>query len=216
MTDLAATIGALPGAAEVRGTFDRAVRTLDRLGVQPFSWKTAALFASQLPGAPLGIVPAVVGAVAGPHTPVLPGDRLVVDVLGMRIDLNAVRSGELFIAFAPAGIVVDTAQKDGMTVMWLNLSTCTTGSSGMGSLTDVVVSAVLSRANPFGGAVERAARMLIDATVRPALNTVPQAGLRAAIVETGPGLVVALVCGKVTHATGTAYFPPAVGITRVR
>ncbi|GAM51477.1 hypothetical protein [Nocardia seriolae] len=181
---------------------------LRSLGVQPFLIPTAAAFCSQIPGVPLGIVPGVAGAIPGPYTPIL-GD---LTVLGL--DLNAVKSGQVLYGFAPAGIGDDSETKSGMSVAWLNMSNFQGGINSMGSPTDVIVDGIARQAADLGPIVEAAAAPFIK-MVSDALNSLPQAGIRAATVDTGQGLVLSMVVGSVSHSSGTCYFLPTVGIQNV-
>lgn len=211
-----AAIEALPkpnatpvGALE---TLQAANDTLTKLGISPFLWPTAAPFCSDT-GAPLGIVPAVAGAVPGPYTPIL---KSVPPVLGH--DFNTVKSGEVLYGFVPVGIVNDSGDKSGMNVAWFNVNKFTGGIVPMGSLTDTVLKPITDEATALGLMNNPITKGLFVSAITPltaALNSLPQAGVRAATVKTDKGLVLSAILGTVKSGTGTCFFLPTVGIQQV-
>lgn len=193
-------------------TLEAANAALKKLGITPFLWPTAAFFCSDV-GAPLGIVPAVAGAVSGPYTPLV---GPLPPVLGH--DINTVKSGEVLYGFVPAGIVNDSADKSGMNVGWFNVNTFAGGFVPMGSVTDSVLNPILKEATDLGLMNNPVTKLAVEAAINPlktALNAFPQAGTRAATVKTGKGLVLSAILGSVKSGKGTCYFLPTVGIQQV-
>lgn len=215
--DPRAAIAATPAALsnDLVTQLESANRQLSRLGFAPFLWPTAAVNCSQVPGTPLGVVPAVAGAMSGPHTPGLGYLALQNAADPMRpFDFNAVKSGEVLYGFFPSGIVKDSANKSGMNVGWFNVNTLQGGFVPMGSLSDAILTPIRKQVAKLPAPQQVAARAAL-AAVENVLNRFPQAGSRAAVVDTGRGMVLSLVVGSVTHSSGTCYFLPTVGIQDV-
>lgn len=193
-------------------TLQAANETLTKLGISPFLWPTAAFFCSDV-GAPLGIVPAVAGAVPGPYTPLV---GPIPKILGN--DINTVKSGEVLYGFVPAGIVNDSGDKSGMNVAWFNVNKFTGGFVPMGSLTDTVLKPIDDQVKALKLLDNPITKALVDGALTPlktALNALPQAGVRAATVKTDKGLVLSAILGTVKSGTGTCFFLPTVGIQQV-
>ncbi|WP_245549931.1 hypothetical protein [Gordonia effusa] len=193
-------------------TLQAANDTLAKLGIKPFLWPTIAPFCSET-GAPLGIVPAVAGAVTGPYTPLVGS---IPPVLGN--DLNTVKSGEVLYGFVPAGIVNDSGDKKGMNVAWFNVNSFQGGFVPMGSLSDVVLKPIDDQIAALGLLNNPITKLLVDNALKPlkaALNDLPQAGVRAATVKTGQGLVLSAILGTVKNGANTCFFLPTVGIQQV-
>jgi hypothetical protein len=207
------TEAALP--TDILGLIETANEQMSELGIDPFLWPTAALNCSQVPGTPLGLVPAVAGAAPGPTTPPI-GDLSLPNPLDPDnpFDLNAVKRGEVLYGFVPAGIVNDSGDKSGMNVAWFNVDTFKGGFVPMGSLTSAVLNPIKSQIAELPVLLRPVANALI-APLEIALEALPQAGTRAAIVKTGSGTVLSLVLGSVTHSSGTCYFLPTLGIQDV-
>lgn len=216
--DPSAVVDATPIAAptDILGQLEAANDQLKEFGITPFLWPTAAVNCSQVPGTPLGIVPAVAGAAAGPTTPGV-GDIALPNPLDPTkpFDLNAVKGGEVFYGFFPAGIVDDSSNKSGMNVGWFNVDTFQGGFVPMGSLTSTIMAPINAQIDALPVQAFRDVARDALAPLEDALDALPQAGARAAIVETGKGTVLSLVMGSVTHSGGTCYFLPTVGIQDV-
>ncbi|MFW0790063.1 hypothetical protein [Gordonia sp. CPCC 205333] len=197
---------------ELIDTLQAANDTLTKLGITPFLWPTFAPFCSDV-GAPLGIVPAVAGAVTGPYTPLVGS---IPPILGN--DLNTVKSGEVLYGFVPAGIVNDSADKAGMNVAWFNVNSFKGGFVPMGSLSDAVLKPIDEQIAALGLLNNPITKLLVDNALKPlksALNDLPQAGVRAATVKTGQGLVLSAILGTVKNGANTCFFLPTVGIQQV-
>lgn len=209
-----AVLGAAPSVdvAEPAGTnplalLDAANGLLGGFGLTPFFYPTAAINCSALPGAPLGIVPAVAGSAPGPYTPKVPG--VTIPTLP-GIDTTIADPGETLYAFVPApgGIVNDGANKSGMQVAWLNVNTLKGGFADMGGLTDVVLAEIIE---PLGEPFRSIGRDLLTNN----LSKFPNAGVRLAPVATGSGTVLSAIFGQVSHDGKTCAFFPTVGLTQV-
>ncbi len=205
------TDAALP--TDILGLIETANEQLSGLGIEPFLWPTAAINCSQVPGTPLGLVPAVAGAAPGPTTPPIGDLTIPKSVLNPDgpTDLNAVKKGEVLYGFVPAGIVNDSGDKSGMNVAWFNVDTFKGGFVPMGSLTNAILAPIEAQIAKLPEVIQ----VLANAAVAPlkiAVNALPQAGTRAAVVKTGSGTVLSLVLGSVTHSSGTCYFLPTLGI----
>lgn len=190
--------------ADVIAGIEAANKVLNQLGITPFTPTLGAC-------TDMTITPAVGGAVPGPYTPGV-GNL----ALG-NLDLNAVQRGELLFGFVPVGVVNDSADKSGMQVAWFNINTMQ-GSIGdpMGGISDTILDAVQKRiaaALPAGADV--AAQALVTGTLKPALNAIPQAGVRGALVDTDAGTVVAGMYGTVKKGDATCYYFPSLGIATV-
>lgn len=210
------TEAALP--TDILGLIETANEQLAGLGIEPFLWPTAAINCSQVPGVPLGIVPAVAGAAPGPATPpigTLPDiPKIPVVNPDGPTDINAVKKGEVLYGFVPSGIVNDSADKSGMNVAWFNIDTFKGGFVPMGSLTSAILAPIEAQIAKLPEGAQILAEGLI-APLKIALEALPQAGTRAAVVRTGSGTVLSLVLGSVTHSSGTCYFLPTLGIQDV-
>lgn len=175
-------------------------KVLEQLGITPF---TPTLGACTDLSFPL----AVAGAVPGPYTPGL-GD---LTVLGL--DLNAVKKGEIMYGFVPVGVVNDSADKSGMRVAWFNTSTFQGGlGAPMSGITDTILDAVNKRVAAASPKAAALAKPLIDGTLKPALNLIPQAGVRGGLVDTGSGTVLSAIYGTVDKGDATCFFFPSLGI----
>ncbi len=185
-------------AADVIDGIEAANAVLKSLGITPFT-PTAGLCTD------FTFTPAVGGAIAGPMTP-LAGDLSVPGIL----DLNLVKKGEVLFGFVPVGVVNDSASKSGMQVAWFNVNTFK-GSLGdpMGGITDTIVDAAKKRIKESTGLD---ASGIVLAAIREALNKVPQAGVRGALVDTGAGTTLAAMYGTVQKGDATCFFFPSLGI----
>ncbi|GAB91366.1 hypothetical protein [Gordonia rhizosphera] len=204
-------IGAHPiPTGSVIDSVDAAKLLLRQLGITPFTSTIGACTDLTFPLA-------VGGAVHGPYTPGI-GDLTIQfpPHVGPRVDLNAVRKGEVLYGFVPTGIIDESTNKSGMRVAWLNLDTLQ-GDIGepMGGFTDTILDAVKKRA-----AEARIPRDvingIIDSMLKPALNRIPQAGVRGGLVDTGPGTVLSAIYGTVQRSNATCLFAPSLGITAAR
>lgn len=183
---------AAPAPGDPLAAYRSIVETLGALGVQPFLYPTAAPFCAD--GAPLGLAPAVAGAVPGPW----PGALLPIPGL----DQAAVRAGQVMFTFLPAGIT----DGSGMQVLWFNTATGRGGAAAMGSLGDVAAGLLPAVLPPE-------LRAIAEAAVRDFLTgAIPVGGVRAAPVDTGRGTVLAAVFGSARNGDTTCFFLPTIGI----
>ncbi|GAC57339.1 hypothetical protein GOHSU_18_00940 [Gordonia hirsuta DSM 44140 = NBRC 16056] len=192
-------------AASVIDGIEAANKVLDQLGIAPFTPTLG--FCTDV-----SFSPAIGGAIPGPKTPGV-GDLSLGD-----IDLNAVKKGEVMFGFVPVGVINDSAGKGGMQVAWFNVNTFK-GSLGdpMGGITDVILDAVqkrISQTFPLPGA-DVGAQALVNSTLKPALNSIPQAGVRGALVDTDAGTVLAAMYGTVKKGNDTCFYFPSMGIVTV-
>lgn len=192
-------------AATVIDGIEAANAVLRQFGITPFTPTIGACTDFTFPLA-------VGGAIAGPYTPPI-GDLTVLGV-----DLNAVRKGEILYGFVPAGVFNDSGNKSGMQVAWLNLSTFQGGlGAPMGGITDTIIDAVNKRIDEAGvPGLSAAAQVVINSTLRPALNLIPQNGVRGGIVDTGAGTVLSAIYGTVQKGDATCLFFPSLGIATAR
>ncbi|MBY6540222.1 hypothetical protein HQ325_16210 [Rhodococcus sp. BP-349] len=200
MLDVAEPVGTDPLAL-----VDAANGLLGEFGLTPFFYPTAAINCSALPGAPLGIVPAVAGSAPAPYVPKIPGISLPT-LPGATIG----DAGETLYAFVPApgGIVNDGANKSGMQVAWFNVNTLKGGFADMGGLTDVIGAEIIDK-------LPEPARSVGRALLNDNLSKFPNAGVRLAPVATGSGTVLSAIFGQVSHDGKTCAFFPTVGLTQV-
>jgi hypothetical protein len=179
--------------------YQTAVEGLQRLGMQPFFYPTAAAFCHD--ATTLGLVPALAGGVPGPWP------RTMLPIPG--VDPAAVKSGQTLFAFVPYGLKPDGADTSGMQVAWFNIGTGRGGFAAMGSLSQVAQSMVPPQVPPL---LRPLAEQAVQAFFAAAL---PVGGVRAVPVDTGSGTVLAAVFGSVRNGVQTCYFLPTVGITQV-
>ncbi|WP_040771972.1 hypothetical protein [Rhodococcus rhodnii] len=177
---------------------------LDQFGITPFTPTVGACTDLSFPLA-------VAGAVPGPATPPI-GD-LSFSLFGSEIDLNAVRRGEVLYGFVPTGVRNDSADKSGMKVAWFNVNTFQGGfGEPMGGISDVILDAVVKRIEGLAPGVAVVANRLVDSTLRPVLNRIPQNGVRGGLVDTGQGTVLSAIYGTVNKGDATCVFFPSLGI----
>ena len=177
---------------------------LKTLKVQPFL-NPSVSFNCAVPTAdnPLGIVPGVSGAVAGPWTlgtslPTVGG-----------FDPNIVKSGDTAFAFVPSGITSDTVGS-GMQVAWFNVNTLQGGFAQMGKLSSVVLQTWLAALPTDLPPILRVPAVAALTRIAQSLDTMP--GMRLAPVKTGHGTVLAAVYGTVDNGGRSCFFFPMVGI----
>lgn len=187
-------------SVDVLGAYQSAVDGLERFGVQPFLYPSAAAFCRQ--GATLGLVPAIAGAVPGPWP------RTTVPIPG--VDLSAVKSGQTMFAFVPYGMGPDGADTAGMQVAWFNADTGRGGLAPMGTLEQVATTMVPAQ-------VPAELRPLAAQAIQNFLvASLPLGGVRAVPVNTGSGTVLAAVFGTVRNGNRSCLFLPTVGVTEVK
>ncbi|MBU3064047.1 hypothetical protein KO481_21260 [Nocardia sp. NEAU-G5] len=180
--------------------YQRAVDGLQRFGIEPFLYPSAAAFCRQ--GTTMGLVPAIAGAVPGPWP------KTTVQVPG--VDLSAVKSGQTMFAFVPYGVGPDGADTSGMQVLWFNAATGRGGLAPMGTLTQVATAMVPAQ-------VPEEMRPLAREAIQNFLvASLPLGGVRAVPVDTGSGTVLAAVFGTVRNGNRDCFFLPTVGVTEVR
>ncbi|MFJ4657830.1 hypothetical protein ACIP5Y_41745 [Nocardia sp. NPDC088792] len=203
-TDASSALAAVMGAADAAApdwfaAYNATLDGLQRLGVEPFLYPTAAPFC--LGGTSFGLAPAVAGTVPGPWP------RYAVSIPGL--DLSAVKAGQVLFAFVPYGLNPDGADTSGMQVAWVNLRNGRSGFTPMGSL-----SQVLSNMIPPG--VPPAIRPVVETAVNEFFaGALPKGGVRAVPVDTGSGTVLAAMFGVVRNGANNCFFFPTVGITPV-
>lgn len=188
----------VPAASVIDG-IDAANAVLKQLGITPFTPTIGACTDLTFPLA-------VGGAVPGPFTPLLGNLSL-----GGK-DFNAVQKGEVLFGFAPVGIIDESSDKSGMQVAWLNVSTLQ-GSLGtpMSGITDTILNAIAKRAEE-AGIPAGTYQPFINTVAKPALNAIPQGGVRGGLVDTGSGTVLAATYGVVHRSNATCLFFPSLGI----
>ncbi|MBD0323631.1 MAG: hypothetical protein ICV72_09625 [Aldersonia sp.] len=187
-------------ASDILTGYQTSVETLQKLGIDPFLYPTAAPFCSNDSGLPLDAAPAAAGAVPGPWP------KLAVPVLG---DVNAVQSGQTMFAFVPYGLESDGDKTGGMQVAWFNLNTLKGGFAPMGTIAEAAEAAIPA-------SLPAAARPVVASAIRSFLTaSVPLGGVRAVPVETGQGTVLAAVFGTVQNGEQSCFFFPTVGISQV-
>ena len=187
-------------ASGVMTAYQTSVQTLQKLGIAPFLYPTAAAFCSKDAGLPLDAVPAAAGAVPGPWP------KLQMPAFG---EVDAVKSGQTLFAFVPYGLESDGAKTDGMQVAWFNLSTLKGGFAPMGTIAQTAEAAIPPT-------LPTALRPVVASAIRTFLAaSVPIGGVRAVPVETGQGTVLAAVFGTLQNGDQSCFFFPTVGITQV-
>lgn len=197
---------ATPSASDVAepsdllGAYQSSVDLLRGLGIEPFLYPTGAAYCTDTGEVPLGITPAVAGAV--------PGSWPNRTFLGYPI--NIVNPGETLFAFVPFGVDGDGENTTGMQVAWFNASTFQGGFVPMGTLGETAKAAIPQGLPDF---LRPGAEQLIEASFA---NAIRVGGVRAAPVETGSGTVLAAVFGSVQNGEKSCFFFPTVGITEVR
>lgn len=200
-----AIAGARGGVTEIADAspvtaYQDAIDFLRKLGIEPFLYPTGAPFCNNDSGLPLGIAPAVAGAVPGawPNLPV-PGMPA----------LNAVEAGQTLFAFVPAGVGADDKNTTGMQVAWFNVNTFQGGMVPMGTIGEAAAAAVPE------GIPDLARPVVTEAIAQFFSSAVPLGGVRVAPVDTGSGTVLAAVFGTVTNGETSCFFLPTVGIVDV-
>lgn len=176
------------------GAYEEGTEFLRRLGIEPFLYPTGAPFCTADGDLPLGIAPAVAGAIPGPWPATLPVD--IVD------------PGQTLFAFVPVGLD-DDADASGMQLAWLNVDTFDGGLVPMGTLDEVATAAIPDTVPPV-------MRPMVDAAIsRFISDTVPYGGVRVAPVDTGAGTVLAATFGTVRNGETSCFFLPTIGIVDV-
>ncbi|MEE2034079.1 hypothetical protein [Rhodococcus chondri] len=179
-------------------TYQDGIEFLRTLGVEPFLYPTGAPFCTDDSSLPLGIAPAVAGALPGPWP-----DR---DVLGRK--LNIVDPGNTLFAFVPVGLE-DDANADGIQLAWFNINSLRGGFVPMGTIEDAANQAVPAGLPP---AAEPFVKNAISSFIA---DTVPFGGVRVAPVDTGSGTVLAAVFGTVQNGEKSCFFLPTIGVVEV-
>ncbi|MEZ5149596.1 hypothetical protein [Rhodococcus zopfii] len=183
--------------------YQDAVDFLRKLGIEPFLYPTGAPFCNDNSGLPLGIAPAVAGAVPGPWPNLAPLPLL------KDLKINAVDAGQTLFAFVPAAIERDGEDTTGMQVAWFNISTFQGGFVPMGTVGEAAAAAVPDTVpNEFKSLAAGAISQFFA-------SAVPLGGARVAPVDTGSGTVLAAVFGTVTNGETSCFFLPTVGIVDV-
>lgn len=184
-------------AADVIDGISAANAVLTALGITPFT-PTAGVCTD------FTFTPAVGGAVPGPTTPLLGNLNL------FGADANLIKKGEVLFGFVPVGVTNDSTDKSGMQVAWFNVNTFK-GSLGdpMGGISDVIVDAAKKRIKEL--TTIDAPEPVVDA-IKTAVNKIPQAGVRGALVDTGAGTSLAAMYGTVKKGDATCFFFPSLGI----
>ncbi|GAA4677891.1 hypothetical protein [Gordonia humi] len=197
-------------AASVIDGIEAANKVLNQLGITPFT-PTVGLCTD------FSLSLAAGGAVAGPYTPGV-GDLTVEVPLVGDIDLNAVKKGEVLYGFVPTGLINDSGDKSGMRVAWFNVNTFKGGlGEPMGGVTDIILDAVnkrIAESDVLGLAA--IAKPVIESTLTPALNLIPNNGVRAGLVDTGSGTVLSAIYGTVKKGDATCFFFPSLGIATAK
>lgn len=187
--------------ADVAGLLAEANEILRKLGIESFINPSVAFNCTDPTDAnPLGLLPAVGGAVPGPYF--LPG----VD-LPRGIDANLVKSGETLFGFVPAGITKD-GTGTGMQVAWFNVDTFQGGFVDMAPVGTTLVDIWLAKVP--SGSLKDAARTLLV----PIADRLSVPGSRLAPVKTGNGTVLSAVFGTVENGSRSCFFLPMIGITQ--
>lgn len=180
------------------GAYDEMTEFLRALGIEPFLFPTGAPFCTSDGNLPLGIAPAMAGALPGPW----PNQEF----LGR--SLNVVDPAQTLFAFVPMGLE-DDANADGIQLAWFNVNTLQGGLVPMGTLQEAGSAAI-----PEG--LTGPARTMAEQAVAAFLaQTVPFGGVRVAPVDTGAGTVLAAVFGTVQNGESSCFFLPTVGIVDV-
>ncbi|WP_420749891.1 hypothetical protein [Rhodococcus sp. O3] len=203
-----AIAGARGGVTDVAdanpvSAYQDAIEFLRKLGIEPFLYPTGAPFCNNDSGLPLGIAPAVAGAVPGPWPDLAPVSLL------KDLKINAVEAGQTLFAFVPAGIERDGEDTTGMQVAWFNVSTFQGGFVPMGTIGEAAAAAVPKE-------IPDLARPVVEKAIAQFFaSAVPLGGVRVAPVDTGSGTVLAAVFGTVTNGETSCFFLPTVGIVDV-
>lgn len=181
------------------GAYEDGMELLRTLGIEPFLYPTGAPFCATDDNLPLGIVPAVGGAIPGPWpaTAPLPG-------LDFEFDFDLVDPAETLFAFVPTGLDAD-ADASGIQLAWFNVNTFQGGFVPMSSPGETLTAAVPEQLRGFAGPI-------IDRFLADAL---PMGGVRVAPVETGSGTVLSAIFGTVRNGDTTCFFLPTIGIVDV-
>lgn len=178
--------------------YDEGTEFLRRLGVEPFLYPTGAPFCTSDGNLPLGIAPALAGAVPGPW----PGQSIG------EFSLDVVDPAQTLFAFVPMGLE-DDANADGIQLAWLNVNTLQGGLVPMGTLDEASRAAIPDT-------IPAPMRPMVEAAISKFLaDTVPFGGVRVAPVDTGAGTVLAAVFGTVQNGESSCFFLPTVGIVDV-
>jgi hypothetical protein len=182
----------------------QANESLRELGIQSFINPSAAFNCTEPTASnPLGLVPAVGGAVPGPYF--LPGLTLPA---GLKADL--IKDGQTMFGFFPAGITAD-GSATGMQVAWFNVNTLKGGFADMAPVGTTIVDLLLKN---VPDAVPAVIRTEIAARLSALVNNVSVKGARLAPVETGNGTVLSAVFGTVQNGNRSCFFFPMIGITQ--
>jgi len=194
--------GSAVDAAEATplGAYEDGMEFLRRLGVEPFLYPTGAPFCTADGDLPLGIVPAVAGALPGPW----PNS----DIPFLSENLNVVSPAETLFAFVPVGLEED-ADTSGIQLAWFNVNTFQGGFVPMGTPEEAAAGAI-----PAG--VPAQARGIVEQAITTFIaDTLPLGGVRVAPVETGSGTVLSAVFGNVRNGDAQCFFLPTIGIVDV-
>lgn len=194
--------GSAVDAAEATplGAYEDGMEFLRRLGVEPFLYPTGAPFCTADGDLPLGIVPAVAGALPGPW----PNS----DIPFLSENLNVVSPAETLFAFVPVGLEED-ADASGIQLAWFNVNTFQGGFVPMGTPEEAAAGAI-----PAG--VPAQARGIVEQAITTFIaDTLPLGGVRVAPVETGSGTVLSAVFGNVRNGDAQCFFLPTIGIVDV-
>ncbi|MFZ2528604.1 MAG: hypothetical protein WAX14_13280 [Rhodococcus sp. (in: high G+C Gram-positive bacteria)] len=183
--------------------YQDAVEFLRTLGIEPFLYPTGAPFCDDASGLPLGIAPAVAGAVPGPWPDLAPLPML------NNARINAVDAGQTLFAFVPATLEHDGENTTGMQVAWFNVNTFQGGFVPMGTIGEAASAAVPDTVP------EQFRSLAAGAITQFFASAVPLGGARVAPVDTGSGTVLAAVFGTVTNGETACFFLPTVGIVDV-
>ena len=190
------------GTADAAGVLDgyqAGVSALQSIGIQPFLYPTASPFCASNGGSPLGLAPAVAGAVPGPWP------NLNIPL----VDPKVVNSGQTLFAFVPMGLDADGADTSGMQVAWFNVNTLQGGFVPMGTVSQAAANAVpASVPDVLKPVVQGAIDQFFTAAI-------PMGGVRAVPVQTGKGTVLAAVFGTVANGGKSCFFFPTVGVNNV-
>lgn len=183
-------------AADVIGGIEAANRVLTQLGITPFTPTIGACTDFTFPLA-LG------GAMPGPNTPGLGNIQIP------RLDVNAVRSGEVLYGFVPVGAFNDAGQNtSGMHAAWFNIDTLEGGIAPMQGFAGLIIDTIVDRSG---------LPAFLFAPLRASLeNTLPTNGARGGIVETDKGTVLSAIFGTVQKTDATCFFFPSLGIATAR
>lgn len=193
-------------AAGVIDGIEAANALLKELGITPFTPTLGAC-------TDFTLAPALGGAMPGPNTPLLGDLSYDIPLVG-KIDINAVRKGEIMYGFVPVGTFNDSGSKAGMQVAWFNVNTFQGSlSEPMDGFGETLVKAVTKRLKDGGipGAEALAEKLLL-----PVTNLLPSNGVRGGLVETGSGTVLSAIYGTIKKGDATCYFFPSLGIATAK